>query len=90
MSIGLSFHCRTGSIRRMMKRVRCSDWVTENQNLTRCSPERISIRSNSGASRMNSLYSSCELKCMTRSTPARLYHERSNMTISPAPGRCGT
>ncbi len=54
MSIGLSFHWRTGSIRRMMKRVRCSDWVTENQNLVRCSPEWISMCSNSGASRMNS------------------------------------
>ena len=54
MSIGLSFHWRTGSIRRMMKRVRCSDGVTENQNFVRCSPERTSIRSKSGASRMNS------------------------------------
>ena len=54
MSIGLSFHCRTGSIRRMMNRVRCSDGVTENQNFVRCSPERTSMRSKSGASRMNS------------------------------------
>ena len=27
---------------------------------------------------------------ITRSTPARLYQERSNITISPADGRCGT
>ena len=27
-------------------------------------------------------------KPMTRSTPARLYQERSNITISPAVGRC--
>ena len=54
MSIGLSFHCRTGSIRRMANRVRCSAGVTENQNLVRSKPERTSIFSNSGASRMNS------------------------------------
>ena len=77
-------------MRRMMNRVRCSAGVTENQNLVRCSPERISMRSNSGASRMNSQYSSSVVKPITRSTPARLYQERSNMTISPAPGRCGT
>ena len=52
--------------------------------------ERISIRSNCGASRMNSSYSSCVQKPITRSTPARLYQDRSNMTISPAAGRCGT
>ena len=46
--------------------------------------------SNSGASRMNSQYSSSVQKPMTRSTPARLYQDRSNMTISPAAGRCGT
>jgi len=90
MSIGLSFHCRTGSTRRMMNRVRCSERVTENQNFVRCSPERTSMRSNSGASRMNSLYSVSVQKPITRSTPARLYQERSNMTISPAAGRCGT
>ena len=48
------------------------------------------MRSNSGASRMNSRYSSSVQKPITRSTPARLYQERSNMTISPAAGRCGT
>src|SRR5689334_23864957 len=87
MSIGLSFHCRTGSTRRIMNRVRCSDRVTENQNFVRCSPERTSIRSNSGVSRMNSQYSSSAQKPITRSTPARLYQERSNMTISPPAGK---
>ena len=77
-------------MRRMMNRVRCSPGVTENQNLVICSPERTSIRSNSGASRMNSQYSSSVAKPITRSTPARLYQERSNMTISPPAGRCGT
>ena len=52
--------------------------------------ERTSMRSNSGASRMNSQYSTSVQKPITRSTPARLYQERSNMTISPAAGRCGT
>ena len=54
MSIGDSFHCRTGSTCRMTNRVRCSDLVTENQNLVRFRSECTSIRSNSGASRMNS------------------------------------
>ena len=53
-------------------------------------PERTSIRSNSGHERMNSAYSSSVQKPMTRSTPARLYQERSNRTISPAAGRCAT
>ena len=69
--------------------MRCSAGVTENQNLVRCSPERTSMRSNSGASRMNSQYSSSVQNPITRSTPARLYQERSNMTISPAAGRFG-
>ena len=51
-------------------------------------PLRTSIRSSSGASRMNSMYSAGVQKPMTRSTPARLYQERSNITISPAAGRC--
>ena len=90
MSIGDSFHCRTGSTCRITNRVRCSHRVTENQNLVRYSPECTSIRSNSGASRMNSRYSSGVQKPITRSTPARLYQERSNITISPAAGRCVT
>ena len=53
-------------------------------------PERTSIRSNSGQERRNSAYSSSVQKPITRSTPARLYQERSNRTISPAAGRCAT
>ena len=34
-SVGDSFHCRTGSIRLMRKRVRCSDRETENHSFTR-------------------------------------------------------
>ncbi len=56
----------------------------------RAGVERTSMRSKSGASRMNSLYSASVQNAITRSTPARLYQERSNRTISPAAGRCGT
>ena len=55
--MGESFHWRTGSTWRMRNRVRCSLRVTENQNLIRLTPERTSIRSSSGVSRMNSRYS---------------------------------
>ena len=82
-SIGLSFHWRTGSMRRIVKRVTCSLRPTENQNLNSIVSLFVSMRSNSGACFMNSSYSSSEQKPMTRSTPARLYQERSKRTISP-------
>ena len=72
----------------MMNRVCCSRRDTENQNLTRWMPERTSIRSSSGACRMNSRYSARLQYPITRSTPARLYQDRSNSTTSPAAGRC--
>jgi hypothetical protein len=53
-------------------------------------PSSANIRSNSGAWRMKRRYSSSEQKPITRSTPARLYQDRSNSTISPAVGRCWT
>ncbi len=71
----------------MAKRVRCSSWVTENHSLVTVVPDSISIRSNVGAWRMKTSYSSSEQNPMTRSTPARLYQDRSNRTISPAVGR---
>ena len=86
-SIGDSFHRRTGSICRIANRVRCSSWVTENHSLVTVVPDSTSIRSNIGAWRMKTAYSSSVQKPMTRSTPARLYQERSNSTISPAVGR---
>jgi hypothetical protein len=93
-SIGDSFHCRTGSTCRMTKRVRCSSRETENQNFTSVMPERTSARSSSGARARNSSYSSSLQKPMTRSTPARLYQDRSNIAISPAaagaPGSAGS
>ena len=86
-SIGLSFQRFIGSFTRARKRFSCSASETENQYLIRRIPDRTSIRSNSGHERMNSWYSSSVQKPITRSTPARLYHERSNMTSSPAAGR---
>jgi len=86
-SIGLSFQRLTGSSWRRTNRRNCSVLDTENQNLTRVIPSRASIRSNSGASRRNSMTSSGRQKPITRSTPARLYQDRSNIAISPAAGR---
>ena len=42
--------------------------------------------------KVDAAFSTCSgvAKPMTRSTPARLYQERSNSTISPAVGRCCT
>lgn len=71
MSIGDSFHRRTGSSCRMAKRVRCSVRDTENQNLVRWMPESTSIFSNAGACAMKVSYSSSVQKPMTRSTFAR-------------------
>ncbi len=74
----------------MAKRVRCSLRDTENHSLVSEIPESTSIFSNTGACCMNWVYCSSVEKPMTRSTPARLYQERSNMTISPDVGKCWT
>jgi hypothetical protein len=50
----------------------------------------MSIFSNAGACLRNSVYWSGVQNSITRSTPARLYQERSKNTISPADGKCGT
>ena len=68
----------------------CSSSLTLNQYLTRMMPVRMSISSNGGQARKNSATCSSVQKPMTRSTPARLYQERSKMTHSPAAGRCAT
>ena len=88
--MGESFHWRTGSSWRIAKRVRCSFCETENQNFVTWMPESMSMRSKCGTWFMKVSYSSSLAKPMTRSTPARLYHERSNSTISPSVGRCST
>ena len=48
------------------------------------------MRSNSGQERIHSACSSSVQNPSTRSTPPRLYQERSKMTISPAAGRWAT
>ena len=78
------------TIRRIVNRAICSRRDTENHNLTSVVPDRVSIASNSGTSRRNSSYSSSVQNPITRSTPARLYQDRSNRTISPCVGRCRT
>ena len=72
---------------RMLKRKACSSSVIENQYFSTMIPERVSMRSNSGTERKNSSTSCGVQKPITRSTPARLYQERSNSTISPPAGR---
>ena len=86
-SVGLSFHCRTGSIWRMAKRVCCSPGVTENHNFVSEMPSSTSSRSNRGTCSRKVSCSSSVQKPMTFSTPARLYQERSKKTISPAVGK---
>ena len=53
-------------------------------------PEWTSDRSNPGAWRKNSPYSLGVQNPMTISTPARLYQDLSNSTISPRVGRWAT
>ena len=72
----------------MAKRVRCSFWVTENQNLVSEMPEPRIMFSSIGTSRRNSACWDSVQKPITRSTPERLYQERSKKTISPAEGKC--
>src|ERR1700733_7021285 len=88
-SIGDNFQRLIGFSMRSLKRRSCSSSLTENQYFTNMMPDLISISSNSGHERRNSVYSSCVQKPITCSTPARLYQDRSNRTISPLPGRCG-
>ena len=87
-SMGLSFHCLSGSWMRPRKRISCSWSDSENQYLMSWIPERMIIFSNSGTSRKNASYCSSVQKPITFSTPARLYQLRSKSTISPAAGRC--
>ena len=88
--MGLSFQTLSGSLRRAWNRFSCSSSLTLNQYLSRMIPLRMSMRSNSGQVRKNSQTSSSVQNPMTRSTPGRLYQERSKRTISPAAGRCST
>jgi hypothetical protein len=89
-SIGDSFQNRIGSLRRDWNRASCSSSLTENQYLRSRMPSSISIRSNVGHWCRKRWYCSSVQKPITRSTPARLYQERSNSTISPPAGRLAT
>src|SRR6266481_6372800 len=55
-SMGLSFHCLSGSWMRMRKRNCCSSSLIENQYFSRMVPERTSMRSNSGTEWKNSWF----------------------------------
>ena len=68
----------------------CSSSEIENQYFNTIIPDRTNIRSNSGTSLKNSSTCCSLANPITLSTPARLYHERSNKTISPPAGRWGT
>ena len=74
--------------RRDWNRASCSASLTENQYLRSMMPSSTSIRSKIGHWWRKRWYSSAVQKPITCSTPARLYQERSNSTISPAAGRC--
>ncbi len=89
-SIADSFQRRSGSSSRRRKRSCCTVSLTENQYLRSRIPSSTSIRSKIGHWRRNRWYSGWVQNPMTYSTPARLYQERSNSTISPAAGRCST
>ena len=89
-SIGESFQRRIGSWARERNRASCSSSDTENQYFSSRIPSSTSIRSTSGACRRKRWYCCSVQNPMTFSTPARLYQERSMMTISPAAGRCCT
>lgn len=69
-SIGLSFQRLMRSSIRARKRLSCSLSLTENQYLTRIMPERTSIHSNSGQTRINSQYASSLQNLITCSTSA--------------------
>ena len=57
-SIGLSFHCLSGSVIRRINRLNCSSRLTENQNLIRVMSLSTSIFSNEDTCSMNCRYCS--------------------------------
>jgi hypothetical protein len=89
-SVGLSFHCRSGSLMRASKRRFCSASLTSSQNLTSKMPSSTTCISNSGHTLRKRWCSAFEQKPITYSTPARLYRLRSKITTSPAAGKCWT
>src|SRR5262245_55764099 len=87
-SVGLSFHCRSGSLMRASKRRLCSASLTSSQNLASTMPTSPTYLSNSGHTLRKRWCSAFEQKPITYSTPARLYQLRSKITTSPAAGKC--
>ncbi len=90
MSIGENFQFFNGDQRRSWKRSSCVSRPMFSQNLKKWMPSARIMRSKFGTSFRNCSCSARVQKPITRSTPARLYQERSKSTISPAVGRCGT
>ena len=87
-SIGLNFHCRTGSSMRARNRRSCSSWPTSSQILIRMMPPSTTYFSTCGQSSRKRRCCSSLQNPMTYSTPARLYQLRSKITISPPAGNC--
>src|SRR4029078_6055816 len=85
-SIGLSFQRRVGSLARVWRLLSCSSSLTDSQYFSRIMPERARMRSKAGQALKKSQSSSSVQKPITRSTPARLYQLRPQITISPAAG----
>ncbi|MCY1310551.1 hypothetical protein D9M70_607510 [compost metagenome] len=90
MSIGDSFQIFSGSWQRSWKRLSCISRPMLIQNLKNWISSCTIIFSKRGVCFRNCLCCSGVQKPMTRSTPARLYQERSNSTISPAVGMVAT
>src|ERR1700752_1046297 len=74
-SIGESFHCRTGSLRRDLNRRSCSSSETENQYLRRMMPSSMSICSKMGVFLRNNECSCAVQNPIPFATPARLYQD---------------
>ena len=88
--MGESFQTLRGSSMRAVSRRVCSSGLTSSQYLSRMMPDSSTIFSKAGTTPRKRLACSSVQKPITRSTPARLYQLRSNSTISPPAGRCGT
>src|SRR3990172_5894907 len=86
-STGLIFHCLSGFSLRDEKRLDCSPFEIENQNLISSIPSSYNICSNSGTCCMKRSYSARVQKPITGSTTARLYQLLSKKEISPGFGR---
>ena len=88
MSMGLSFQCFSGSLILGLETAALLVLADIEEVLAQDDAVvTIVSRSTAGTIVRNRSYSSSVQKPITRSTPARLYQERSNKTISPAAGK---